>query len=158
MPPIDVSLSKIGVQSSVERGPAALPELTVRETTSCSSKPLYLTIYSHRDCATGVFSMVSITNCPIHRRKVPFTDVRSTLQVQGPMHNQAFHSQMRTLSTDLHPFFSGTDVTAFKYSAFVTRTVAVSKFGSVYSFAFPQASSSSGSFKNLCQIITVRKV
>ena len=62
MPSIDVSLSRIGVQSSVERGPAALPELTVREATSFPSKSLDLTIYSRRDCAIHVFSMVSIMN------------------------------------------------------------------------------------------------
>ena len=62
MPPIDVSLSRMVVQSSMERGPAALPELTVRETTFRPSKSLYLTIYSRRDCAIRVFSMVSITN------------------------------------------------------------------------------------------------
>ena len=63
MPPIDVSLSRIGAQSSVERGPVP-SSLADRQSddilSECPSK--FLTIYARRDCAILVISMVSSTN------------------------------------------------------------------------------------------------
>ena len=60
MPSIDVSLSRIGAQSSVERGP--VPSFTVDRQSDdilseCPSK-----IYARRDCDILVFSTVSSTN------------------------------------------------------------------------------------------------
>ena len=60
MPPIDVSLSRIGVQSSVERGPVPSSSADRQRDDilfECPSK--FLTIYARRHCAILVFSMVS---------------------------------------------------------------------------------------------------
>ena len=63
MPPIDVSLSRIGVQSSVVRGPVPSSSADRQRDdilSECPSK--FLTIYARRHCAILVFSMVSSMN------------------------------------------------------------------------------------------------
>ena len=60
MPPIDVSLSRLGVQSSVERGPvpSSSPDRQRDDILSeCPSK--FLTIYARRHCAILIIDMVS---------------------------------------------------------------------------------------------------
>ena len=60
MPPIDVSLSRFGVQSSVERGPVPSSSADRQRDdilSECPSK--FLTIYARRHCAILIFSMVS---------------------------------------------------------------------------------------------------
>ena len=63
MPPIDVSLSRFGVQSSVERDPV-LPSSADRQRddilSECPSK--FLTIYARRHCAILIINMVSGMN------------------------------------------------------------------------------------------------
>ena len=60
MPPTDVSLSRFGVQSSVERGPVPSSSADRQRDdilSECPSK--FLTIYARRHCAILIFSMVS---------------------------------------------------------------------------------------------------
>ena len=60
MPPIDVSLSRFGVQSSVERGPVPSSSADRQRDdilSECPSK--FLTIYARRHCAILIIDMVS---------------------------------------------------------------------------------------------------
>ena len=63
MPPIDVSLSRFGVQSSVERDPvpsSSADRLRDDILSECPSK--FLTIYARRHCAIFIINMVSGMN------------------------------------------------------------------------------------------------